>query len=64
MRDDELQQCLVDRLERLLEWADTPCDTQGSRISHYEEALSVSRKGYAVVYKRDISEIFVNTYKE
>ena len=34
----------------------------GVTLEQYEEALSYSSRGYKVVYKRDITEIFINSY--
>ena len=36
----------------------------GERIPKYEEALGVSTRGFSVIYKRDISEIYVNTHNK
>ena len=60
--EDELLACRISRLEELLKIADTPIDANGSRIPLYEEALGVTKRGYTIMYQRDVAEIYVNTY--
>ena len=62
--DEELQKCMLDRLENFLRLAGIQCDKGGNRIPIYEEALMVVKGGYAITYKRDISEIYANTYNK
>ena len=37
-------------------------DDVSSKLEEYENALAVNKSGYRPYYKRDISEIMVNTY--
>ena len=52
----------VRRLEALLEKAKIIPENGQSPIKIYESALGISAKGYKIVYKRDIDEIYVNNY--
>ena len=52
-----------DRLKMVLDEAKIQGNTFDEQNKRYEEALSVSlKKGYAVLVKRDVDEIFTNTY--
>ena len=52
-----------DRLKIVLDEAKIQGNTFDEQNDRYEEALSVSlKKGYAVLVKRDVDEIFTNTY--
>ena len=51
-------------MEALLKEAKIEANSNGERIPIYEEALAVSRGGFGIVYKRDISETYVNTYNK
>ena len=52
-----------DRLKMVLDEAKIQGNTFDEQNDRYEEALSVSlKKGYAVLVKRDVDEIFTNTY--
>ena len=62
--EGELDECRRIRLEALLEKAGVEANLDGDRIPSYEEALSVSKGGFTITYKRDISEIYVNTYNK
>ena len=61
---EELEVSKRIRLEALLEVANVEANIDGNRIPKYEEALSISKSGFSIVYKRDISEIYVNTYNK
>ena len=51
------------RLQMVLDETIIKRDTFDEQNSKYEEALSVSlKKGYAVLVKRDVYDIFTNTY--
>ena len=45
------------RIEKLCEFA-------GISLGEYVEALSISKRGYKIIQKRDIDELFVNSYNE
>ena len=62
--EEELEECKRLRLEALLKEAKIEANSNGERIPIYEEALAVSRGGFGIVYKRDISETYVNTYNK
>ena len=38
------------------------CDLAGVSLDEYLNALSSSKKGYTIVQKRDVDELFVNSY--
>ena len=40
------------------------CDLAGISLEDYFKALSISKRGYKIVQKRDIDELFVNSYNE
>ena len=62
--EEELEEWKKLRLEELLLEANIEADENGERIPIYEEALAVAKSGFSIVYKRDISEIYVNTYNK
>ena len=53
---------LKDRLEQVLIAAKVEGKDFDEKYKHYKEALSISSRGYAIVAKRDIDEIYVNFY--
>ena len=61
---EELEEYKRIRLEALLKMADIEANENGDRIPKYEEALRLGKTGFSIVYKRDISEIYVNTYNK
>jgi hypothetical protein len=44
-----------ERIEKL-------CETAGVTYNDYLDALSTSKSGYSVVQKRDVDEIYINSY--
>ena len=51
------------RLKKILDWAEVEGENFEEQNKNYEDALSYSfKKGYAVNIKRDVDEIFTNTY--
>ena len=50
------------RLEKLLEKAGIVAENDKSAIQVYEEIICISQKGYKIIHKRDIDEIYVNNY--
>ena len=46
---------IKERIEQL-------CDLAGVTVSSYYTALSESKSGYALVQKRDLDEIYINSY--
>ena len=51
------------RLQRLLDYAGVEGDSFEEQNKNYEDALSISfEKGYSVVIKRDVDEIYTNSY--
>ena len=38
------------------------CDLAGISLDEYVQALSISKRGYKIIQKRDIDELFVNSY--
>ena len=58
----KLDTYLKERLDQVLLAAKIEGETFTDRNEKYEEALSLSSRGYAVIAKRDIDEIYVNFY--
>ena len=61
--EEELEECKRFRLEALLKEVKIEANSNGERIPIYE-ALVVSRGGFCIVYKRDISETYINIYNK
>ena len=62
--EKELEECKRLRLEALLKEAKIEANSNSERIPIYEEVLAMSRGGFGIVYKRDISETYVNIYNK
>ena len=65
--ENEIEKCkldvyLKDRLEQVLIAAKVEGKDFDEKYKHYKEALSISSRGYAIVAKRDIDELYVNFY--
>ena len=58
----DIKQFELKRLNALLDKAGLIGENEQSALEVYEEALSISQKGYKLVLKRDIDEVFVNNY--
>ena len=54
---DEHNEFIKKRIQKL-------CDLAGVSMEEYMAALSISKRGYKVILKRDIDELFVNSYND
>ena len=57
-----LEQIELSRLEALLDNAGILPENGKTAVDVYEDALCISPKGYKIIHKRDIDEIYVNNY--
>ena len=63
--DEEIRMLIKKRIEHMLELVDIDITKYGdvsSKLEEYVDALSINKKGYSIVYKRDVNETMVNTY--
>ena len=51
-------------MEALLDKAGIVAENDKSALQIYEQALGTSEKGYKIIHKRDIDEIYVNNYNK
>ena len=58
----QLKQIELKRIQALLDKAGVRAEAEKNAVQVYEDALSVSAKGYKIIHKRDIDEVFVNNY--
>ena len=57
-----MEDILKKRLLDVLKKAGLEAKDDDTLITQYENALAVSEKGYKILHKRDIDEIFINNY--
>ena len=62
--EEEVDKIRRKQLVALLEYSEFFNEDDAAMIQEYENALKLSTDSYSVHYKRDLDEIFVNTYNE
>ena len=60
----DIEAAELERLEALLDKAGIVAENDKSALQIYEQALGTSEKGYKIIHKRDIDEIYVNNYNK